>query len=140
MTTAEEPSLPPPPDAPPPFTTERRDASVTEQWDVPSRTYRRYDNGVLVVERPFTDAENASADRALAETARRATQAELLERARRNLTANQAYLDAVTAGTATPDDAITHVAALTRQAQGFIRLTVGADLLDQLDETADDGG
>lgn len=123
-----------------PFTTEARDGSITEQWDVPSRTYRRYDCGVLVLERPFTDAENTSADQALADEARRATQAALLERAREDLAANQAYLDAVAAGTATTDDAIAQVAALTRQALGFVRLTVGGDLLDQLDQLTKTGG
>jgi hypothetical protein len=119
----------------PPFTTERRDASIVEQWDVPSRTYRRYDCGALVEERPFTDAENASADQAIADAERRATQAALLERARQDLATNQAYLDAVAAGTVTTDDAVAQVAVLTRQALGFIRLTVGGPLLDDLDQT-----
>jgi hypothetical protein len=115
----------------PPFTTEVRDSSIVERWDVPSRTYRRYDCCVLVEERPFTDAENASADQTIADEARRATQCALLEQARTDLANNQAYLDKVTAGTATGDDTTDQIAALTRQAQGFIRLTVGADLLDQ---------
>lgn len=116
---------------PPPYTTEQRDASSVQQWDVPSRTYRRYDCGALVEERPFTEAENANADQAIADEARRATQAALLKKARSDLAHNQAYLDAIGAGTATTDDTIAQVAALTVQAQGFIRLTVGADLLDQ---------
>jgi len=119
------------PEEPPPFTTEVRDASVVEQWDVPSRTYRRYDAGQLVMERPFTDAENDSANQQLADVVRRTTQAVLMEQARTDLATNQAYLNAVDAGTATADDAVTQVADLTRQALGFIRLTVGADLLDQ---------
>ncbi|MGW0169568.1 hypothetical protein ACWDWT_30985 [Streptomyces sp. NPDC003343] len=110
---------------------ERRDASVVEQWDIPARTYRRYVSGTLVEERPFTEAENANADQAIADEARRATQVALLEKARSDLAHNQAYLDAVAAGTATTEDAVAQVAALTVQAQGFIRLTVGADLLDQ---------
>jgi hypothetical protein len=125
-------------ESPPPYTSERRDGSVTEQWDVPSRTYRRYDFGALVVERPFNEAENASADQTIAEAARRATQLALLDRARTDLATNQAFLDAYAAGTATTDDAAAQVAELTRQAQGFIRLTVGADLLQQLTQT--DGG
>jgi hypothetical protein len=123
-----------PPSPAPPFTTEVRDSSIVEQWDVPSRTYRRYWCGVLVEERPFTDAENASADQQIADETRRATQAALLERARNDLATNQAYLDLVAAGTATTDDAVAQVATLSRQALGFIRLTVGADLLDQLDQ------
>jgi hypothetical protein len=122
---------PPQTDPAPPYTTQVQDGSVVEQWDVPSRTYRRYECSVLVEERPFTDPENVSADQALAEEARRATLCALLEQARTDLAANQAYLDSVAAGTATTGDAVTQVAALTRQAQGFIRLTVGADLLDQ---------
>lgn len=117
-----------------PYTTEVRDASIVEQWDVPSRTYRRYECGVLVEERPFTAAENASADEQLADAARSANGRQLLERARTDLATNQAYLDAVAAGTATTDDAVAQVAQLSRQALGFIRLTVGADLLDQLDQ------
>ncbi|MFI0576129.1 hypothetical protein [Streptomyces tendae] len=127
----------PPPDsqdpAVPPFTTEVRDSSTLQQWDVPSRTYRRYECGALVEERPFTTEENASADRQIADTVRRATQAALLKQARTDLATNQAYLDLTATGTATTDDAVAQVAELTRQAQGFIRLTVGADLLDQTD-------
>jgi polygalacturonase len=98
---------------------------------VPSRTYRRYESGTLAEERPFTDAENTSADQAIADKARRVTQAALLEQACADLATNQTYLDTVTAGTATTDDAIAQVAELTRQALGFIRLTVGGSLLDE---------
>ncbi|MDX3353885.1 hypothetical protein PV703_11305 [Streptomyces sp. ME01-24h] len=116
-----------------PVTVERRDACALEQWVVATRTYRRYDNGTLVVERPFTEAEEAWAAAMATDETRRATQIALLERARSDLAVNQTFLDAVMAGTATTDNAITQVAELTRQALGFIRLTVGADLLDQLD-------
>jgi len=119
---------------PAPFTTEVRDSSIVQQWDVPSRTYRRYECGQLVEERPFTDAENTTADQQIADEARRATQAELMEQARADLATDQAYLDLVAAGTATTDDAVAQVATLTRQAFGFIRLTVGADLLDQVND------
>ncbi|MFJ4735295.1 hypothetical protein ACIP6V_23980 [Streptomyces sp. NPDC088770] len=115
----------------PPYTSERRDSCTAEQWDVPSRTYRRYDCGVLAEERPFTDAENASADQQIADTARRATQTVLLEQARVDLAVNEAYLAAVASGAAGLEDAVAQVAELTRQAQGVIRLTVGADLLDR---------
>lgn len=108
---------------------EQRDTSVIEQWDVAARVYRRYDCGQLVEERPFTAAENASADQQIADAARAVAQAGLLEQARIDLATNQAYLEAVTAGTATTDQAIAQVAELTRQAIGFIRLTVGDDLL-----------
>ncbi|MFB7288967.1 hypothetical protein [Actinacidiphila glaucinigra] len=114
-----------------PFTVETRDASITERWDVPTRIYRRFDNGQLTIEREFSDAEDAWAAAMAADTARRATQAALLQRARSDLTENQAFLDAVTAGTATAEDAIAQVAQLTRQAQGFIRLTVGGELLEE---------
>ncbi|MFJ1653526.1 hypothetical protein ACIOC2_19475 [Streptomyces sp. NPDC088337] len=136
----EEPSPDESTDAPPPFTTERRDSCTVEQWDVPSRTYRRYDCGVLAEERPFTDAENASADQQIADTARRATQTVLLEQARVDLATNEAYLNAVAAGSATLEDALVQVAELTRQALGFIRLTVGADLLDQRSQPSDSDG
>jgi hypothetical protein len=108
---------------------EQRDTSVVEQWDLTARVYRRYDCGSLVEQRPFTAAENASVDQQIADAARAVAQAALLKRARTDLATNQAYLDAVIAGTATTDEAIAQVAELTRQAIGFIRLTVGADLL-----------
>ncbi|MFF7966770.1 hypothetical protein ACFZC3_15560 [Streptomyces sp. NPDC007903] len=113
-----------------PYTSERRDACTVEQWDVPSRTYRRYDCGELVEERPFNDAENSCADQALSDQARRTMQASLLDQAAADMAANQAYLDKVTAGNATTADAVAQVAALTAQAQRFIRLTVGGPLLD----------
>jgi hypothetical protein len=127
----EEQPPPPPVNPPPPYTTERRDASVIEQWDVPSRTYRRYESGELVIERPFTDAENASANLALTDGTRQVNKATLLQRARTALASNAAYLDKVNAGTATNADHIAQVPALTRQMQGLIRLVVGTDLLDQ---------
>ncbi|WP_416976728.1 hypothetical protein [Streptomyces sp. T028] len=112
-------------------TVERRDASVLEQWDLDARVYRRYDSGILVEERPFTDAENTAADSRLAEEARQRNRALLLERARTALANNAAYLDAATAGTATNADHIAQVPALTRQMQALIRLIVASDLLDQ---------
>ena len=122
----------PAPEAPtaPPYTVQTSDLSVTEQWDVPSRTYRRYENGVLAEERPFTAEENATADRRITEQARQANLAALLARARTALANNAAYLAKVTAGTATTADHIAQVPALTRQTQGLIRLIVGSDLLD----------
>lgn len=102
---------------------------------MPSRTYRRWENELLTVERPFTEAENAWADGLTVEETRRTNQAELLRRARQAHTTNSTYLAAVTAGTATNADHITQVPALTRQMQGLIRLIVGADLLDHLDGT-----
>jgi hypothetical protein len=105
---------------------------MTEQWDVPSRTYRRWENGVLVEERPFTAAENASADEQLADDARRATLADLQARARAAITADAAYLSAVVAGTVTTAQALQQVAALTRQVIGLIRLVVAGDLLDSV--------
>lgn len=116
--------------SPLPYTVETRDASIVERWDVPSRTYRRYDDGELVIERPFTDAENADADATALEESRRAGQAALLEQALVDLGINQAFMDKVTAGTATTEDAVAQVAELTRQALGFIRLTVGGELLE----------
>lgn len=116
-----------------PFTTERRDASITEQWDVPSRTYRRYESGTLTVERPFTDAEIKTVTDAAVDDARRLTRADLLARVRAARTSNAAYLDAVAAGTATNAQHVAQTAALTRQMQGVIRLLVGADLLDAVD-------
>jgi hypothetical protein len=134
---------PPQPTAPP-YTSETRDAQVTEQWDVPSRTYRRWENGVLTLERPFTDAENASADEQLADDARRATLADLQARARAAITADATYLDAVVAGSVTTAQALQQVAALTRQVIGLIRLVVAGDLLDSVagddDPPADPAG
>jgi hypothetical protein len=132
VSTPVEEQPPPPGDPLPPYTVESRDASVTEQWDVPSRTYRRYDAGVLTVERPFTDAEVAWADAAVVESTRGANTRELLSRARAALSANTEYLAKVQAGTVTNADHIAQVPALTRQMQGVIRLIVGSDLLDEI--------
>ncbi|MFE6362985.1 hypothetical protein ACFVP3_23675 [Streptomyces sp. NPDC057806] len=115
---------------------------MIERWHVPSRTYRRYDHEQLVEERPFTPAEDAWAAQTAAEDTRRTNVRALLERARTDLAVNQMFLDAFAAGTATTEAAVAQVAELTRQAQGFIRLTVGADLLEQPDTPTptDDGG
>lgn len=104
---------------------------MVQQWDVPSRTYRCYEAGALLVERAFTDAENASAAQAAADDVRRANRAVLLARVRTAVANNQTYLDKVTAGTAVTADHIAQVPSLTRQMQGVIRLLVAGDLLDQ---------
>ena len=109
---------------------ERGDAIAREQWDTGTRIYRRWEGTVLVVERPFTDAENAAADKAVADDKRLANRDALLHRSRDALANNQAYLDKVTAGTATNADHIGQVPALTRQMQALIRLLIGTDLLD----------
>lgn len=98
---------------------------------MPSHTYRRYENGALVIERPFTDAENASAATAASDDVRRINRAVLLAQVRAALASNRAYLDKVAAGTATNADHIGQVPALTRQMQGVIRLLAAGDLLDQ---------
>ncbi|MEI5520650.1 hypothetical protein WB388_08550 [Streptomyces brasiliscabiei] len=113
-----------------PFTRERRDTSIVERWDEPSRTYRCYEHGLLTVERPFTAAEEQWAQRLVAEQARNAARSELLSRARAAVAANRTYLDRVAAGTATNADHIAQVPALTRQMQALIRLVVADDLLD----------
>ena len=122
---------PPPDDILPPYTVERVDSSITERWHVPTRMYRRYESGVLVIERAFTDAENATADALAVDATRSANRMLLLQRIRAAIANNQAYLDKVTAGTATTADHLAQVPALTRQMQGVIRLLGGADLLDQ---------
>ncbi|MFI5973500.1 hypothetical protein [Streptomyces sp. NPDC051452] len=132
MADTDDPAASPPQTDPaPPYTSQAQDGSVIEQWDVPSRTYRRYECGTLVEERPFTDAENASADEALADEARRAAQAALLVQVHTDLADNQTYLDSVAAGTVTTDATAAQVAALTRQVQGYFRLTFGVALADQ---------
>ncbi|MEU7400701.1 hypothetical protein [Streptomyces sp. NPDC044948] len=117
---------------------ERRDATMLEQWDTDTRTYRRYEDGTLCEERPFTQDETASTEQQLADATRSGNTAVLLARARADLATNQAYLDLVAGGTVTADDTVAQVAQLSQQALGFIRLTVGADLLDQLDQHPDD--
>lgn len=133
MSTSEEPNPEPQPPAipTPPFTTEVRDASMVQQWDVPSRIYRCYEAGALIVERAFTDAETASAAQAAADDVRRANRAVLLARVRIAVANNQTYLDKIASGLATNADHIAQVPALTRQMQGVIRLLVAGDLLDQ---------
>ncbi|MFR9796847.1 hypothetical protein ACL02U_13205, partial [Streptomyces sp. MS06] len=93
-------------------------------------TYRLYEAGVLVLERPFTAREDAEADERLMEAARRVNRTTLLQQARAAWSTNKTYLDKVTGGTATNADHIAQVPALTRQMQGVIRLLVGSDLLD----------
>jgi hypothetical protein len=129
---AEEPAPPPPEEPGLPFTSERRDGSSAEQWDAPTRTYRRFEGGALVEERPFTPAENSWAQTRTVEDARRTNRDQLGARVRTALASNAAYLDKVQAGTATNADHIAQVPALARQMQGVIRLLVGADLLDQI--------
>ncbi|SHI68712.1 hypothetical protein [Streptomyces sp. 3214.6] len=114
---------------------EQRDASVIEQWDLTAGVYRRYDCGVLVEERPFTEAELASVAEQTADAVRQSNTVALLARARTAFTTNAAYLAKVTAGAATNADHIAQVPALTRQMQGVIRLIVGSDLLDATDDT-----
>lgn len=114
----------------PPFTHQRQDATTTEQWDAPSRVYRRYEYGIRVVERPFTDAENAWTTAAATDVARQGNRVTLLQQARAALLGNQTYLAKVQAGTATNSDHIAQVPALTRQMQGVLRLLVASDLLD----------
>lgn len=109
---------------------EQRDASMTQQWDITARTYSCYENGVLLEERPFTDAENADADACIAQQVRDNNRATLLTQARNAYATNVTYLAAVNAGTATTATHIAQVPALTRQMQGLIRLIVGSDLLD----------
>ena len=130
MTTPEEPP-PPAADSPGlPATCERRDATTVEQWDVPSRTYRRYDCGALVEERQFTPGEDAWAAQNAVERTRQVNRELLVSRARAALANNTEYLAKVAAGTATNADHIAQVPALTRQMQGVIRLLLGSDLLD----------
>lgn len=121
----------PPVDPPPPYTMQIQDGTTVQQWDVPSRTYRLYQDGVLVLTRPFTDAENATADARIADATRDTNQATLLQQARTAIVNNLTYLNKVQAGTAVTADHIAQVPALTRQMQGVIRLLVGSDLLDQ---------
>lgn len=103
---------------------------MLERWDLDSRKYTRYESDVLVLERPFTDAENAWADEMEVQNTRTANAAAILARARVAYSNNQAYLALVDAGTVTNADHIAQVPRLTRQMQEVIRWIVGADLLD----------
>jgi hypothetical protein len=116
------------------------DAIAKEQWDTGTRVYRRWEYGVLHVERPFTDAETAAANSCLVDATRLSNQAALLAKARTAFTNNAAYLAKVTGGTATTADHIAQVPALTRQMQGLIRLIVGSDLLDAADDSTQTSG
>ncbi|MFI0900554.1 hypothetical protein [Streptomyces sp. NPDC020983] len=109
---------------------ELRDATMTQQWDITTRTYRCYENGTLLEERPFTDAENADVTAAITQQTRDTNEATLLTQARNAYATNTTYLAAVNAGTATTATHIAQVPALTRQMQGIIRLIVGSDFLD----------
>lgn len=116
--------------SPPPFTAEARTASSLERWDAVSRTYWRWDNGVLIVTRPFTAAENVWADLAAVDLLQQTNQQTLYQQAVGAWTANAAYLAKVAAGTAVTADHIAQVPALTQQMQAVIRLVVEGTMLD----------
>lgn len=115
---------------PTPGIVQRSDSTTREEWDTTTSTYRMWNCGVLVVERPFTADELAQFAAAAADATRQANRLALLGQARTAYTNNQTYLAAVAAGTATTATHIAQVPALTRQMQGLIRLIVGSDLLD----------
>jgi hypothetical protein len=109
---------------------EREDATALEQWDLDARTYRRSEAGVVVDQRPFSDAEARWADRMDTENIRRGNADQIAARARTAYSNNAAYLALVAAGTATNADHIGQVPRLTRQMQEVIRWIVQGDLLD----------
>lgn len=107
------------------------DATVTQQWDTDAQLYTETNSaGVVVVQRPFTDAEIAWWTASQLETQQDQTAAALRLAAATALTNDQTYLAAVTAGTATTAMAVAQVAALTRQVGVLIRLVLAGDALD----------
>lgn len=118
------------------LTVEQRDASVVEQWDLTALTYRRWDCGALVEERPFTDAESQAKTAQQLDQTRQSNKAALVIRARAVFSNNAAYLAKVAGGTATTADHIAQVPALTRQMQALLRLTVSSDFLDAISDVS----
>lgn len=106
------------------------DATTVQQWDTDAQLYTETVSGVVVVQRPFTDAEIAWWAASQLETQQDQTAAALKVAAATALANDQTYLAAVAAGTATTAMAVAQVAALTRQVSVLIRLVVAGDALD----------
>jgi hypothetical protein len=122
---------------------ERHSDLGIERWEVDLRVYSLFVDNALMLERPFTDAENHQADaveheplrlfafgRAISDPSAVAL-AEVLFRARAAYLSNQDYLAKVTDGTATNADHVAQVPRLTRQMQEVIRWIVRSDLLSE---------
>jgi len=120
---------------------EHHSDSGGERWDLDLRAYSLFVNGELMLERPFTDAENHQADaverepiralafgRAISDLSGVAL-SELLRGARTAYLGNRDYLAKVDNGTVTNADHIAQVPRLTRQMQEVIRWIVRGDLL-----------
>ena len=93
-----------------------------DRWNVDRSMYERYENNSLVISRPFTAQDQTLVD--LVSGAVLADASNFLTRVGVALSANTTYLNKVQAGTATNADAITQVAALTRQIQALIIFSV----------------
>jgi hypothetical protein len=112
---------------------QRQDSTTLEQWDTDLQQYTLTVSGVISVQRPFTDAEVAELAGRVRDAARNTNAGILRQRARAALAADQAYLNAVAAGTITAPQVAAQVASLTQQVQGLIRGLVASDLLDNVD-------
>ena len=104
---------------------------VVEEWDDDIRTYRRWDDGALVEERPYDEFEVSPLLEAEKCLARETAQSSLLAKVDAAITADLAYLDSAVPILAT--DRLARVEAqvgrLTRQNVALLRL-VGARLDD----------
>jgi len=100
--------------------------AVAQEWDDDTRTYRRWDDGVLVEEREYDEDEAAPLAEAEACEAREEARESLLDKVDAAIEADLAYLDLNPPTTA---QAVAQVARLTRQTVALLRL-VGARLDD----------
>lgn len=114
--------------SPPPIL-QRSDGTTLEEWDTTTHTYRMWESGSLMVERPFTDAELAALTTAATDATAATTRATLQAAMATALATNATYLAKVTAGTAVTLDHVAQVPVLTRQMQAVVRLVGGAALL-----------
>lgn len=94
----------------------------SELWNVDQQTYQRTEDNSIVETRPFTQTDVQLAT--LVGNAIALDASTFLNRVGIALSADTIYLNKVGNGTATQGDAITQVAALTRQVQALMIFSV----------------
>lgn len=95
---------------------------LLEEWDDTTRAYRRYVDGVVAEERPYSPEESSKLDKRDAESQAAESRRALEGDVRAALTTNREYL---TSSAPTSAQTAAQVAALTRQVNALIQLVVG---------------